>query len=99
MKDDPYTYVGYEPADGLSKFGQQHGVNIVHDFFKGETAAAADAIVIDNVLEHVLDPQRLLSDAVIDPSRRRAGGRHRTKSRRPPADRAKLARCPALDSA
>ena len=64
MKDDPYTYVGYEPADGLSKFGQEHGVNIVHDFFKRETAGAADAIVIDNVLEHVLDPQDLLSDAV-----------------------------------
>ena len=64
MKDDPYTYVGYEPADGLSKFGQEHGVNIVHDFFKSETASAADAIVIDNVLEHVLDPQDLLSDAV-----------------------------------
>jgi SAM-dependent methyltransferase len=64
MKDDPYTYVGYEPADGLSKFGQEHGVNIVHDFFKSEPASAADAVVIDNVLEHVLDPQGLLSDAV-----------------------------------
>jgi SAM-dependent methyltransferase len=64
MKDDPYTYVGYEPASGLSKFGQQHGVNVVHDFFKGETATATDAIVIDNVLEHVLDPQGLLADAV-----------------------------------
>jgi SAM-dependent methyltransferase len=63
MKDDPYTYVGYEPASGLSKFGQQHGVNIVHDFFRGQSAPPADAIVIDNVLEHVLDPQGLLADA------------------------------------
>jgi hypothetical protein len=66
MKDDPYAYVGYEPADGLSKFGQQHGVDIVHDFFKGETAGAADAIIIDNVLEHVLDPQGAI---VIVPNR------------------------------
>jgi SAM-dependent methyltransferase len=64
MKDDPYTYIGYEPASGLSKFGQQHGVNIVHDFFKHETAPSADAIIMDNVLEHVLDPQGLLADAV-----------------------------------
>jgi SAM-dependent methyltransferase len=64
MKDDPYRYTGYEPASGLSRFGQQHGVHIVHDFFKPETAPPADAIVIDNVLEHVLDPQQLLADAV-----------------------------------
>jgi SAM-dependent methyltransferase len=64
MKDDPYTYVGYEPANGLSKFGQEHGVDIVHDFFSGQTAGLADAIVIDNVLEHVIDPQGLLADAV-----------------------------------
>lgn len=64
MKDDPYSYTGYEPASGLSRFGQQHGVNVVHDFFKRETAPPADAIVIDNVLEHVLDPQGLLADAV-----------------------------------
>jgi SAM-dependent methyltransferase len=65
MRDDPYVYVGYEPASGLSKFGQQHGVNIVHDFFRRETATLTDAIVIDNVLEHVLDPQRLLADAAM----------------------------------
>jgi SAM-dependent methyltransferase len=64
MKDDPYRYIGYEPASGLSRFGQQHGVNVVHDFFRRETAPPADAIVIDNVLEHVLDPQGLLADAV-----------------------------------
>jgi SAM-dependent methyltransferase len=71
MKDDPYSYTGYEPASGLSKFGQQHGVNVVHDFFKRETAPAADAVVIDNVLEHVLDPQGLLAAAV---TTLRAGG-------------------------
>ena len=64
MRDDAYSYTGYEPASGLSRFGQQHGVNVVHDFFRRETAATADAIVIDNVLEHVLSPQDLLADAV-----------------------------------
>jgi SAM-dependent methyltransferase len=65
MRNDPYSYTGYEPASGLSKFGQQHGVNVVHDFFKRETAPSADAIIIDNVLEHVLDPEGLLADAVM----------------------------------
>ena len=71
MKDDPYGYTGYEPAAGLSRFGQLHGVNVVHDFFTSETAPDADAVVIDNVLEHVLDPQQLLADAVAS---LRAGG-------------------------
>jgi SAM-dependent methyltransferase len=64
MKDDPYIYTGYEPASGLSHFGQQHGVNIVQAIFRSETAPRADAVVIDNVLEHVLDPQGLLADAI-----------------------------------
>jgi SAM-dependent methyltransferase len=64
MKDDPYSYTGFEPASGLSKFGQQHGVNVVHDFFRRDTAPRADAVVIDNVLEHVIDPMALLKDAV-----------------------------------
>jgi SAM-dependent methyltransferase len=70
MRDDPYTYTGYEPASGLSRFGQQHGVDVVHDFFRRETATSADAIVIDNVLEHVLNPQELLADAVAKLSER-----------------------------
>ncbi len=64
IKDDNYAYTGYEPASGLAEFGRRNGINIVHDFFRPETVGAVDAIVIDNVLEHVLNPRQLLADAV-----------------------------------
>ena len=46
---------------GLSDFGIAAGVHIVQDTFKGEQTA--DAIVIDNVLEHVAEPARMLDTA------------------------------------
>lgn len=54
-------YLGFEPARGLSDFGIRAGVPIVQDLFKGDRTA--DAIVIDNVLEHVAEPLQLLKTA------------------------------------
>ncbi len=51
MKDDPYGYTGYEPASGLSRFGQQHGVNVVHDLDGAELARRA---TLDSARSHQL---------------------------------------------
>lgn len=61
MRDDPVEYVGYEPARGLSDFGIQNGVNIVKAEFHGEQTG--DAIILDNVIEHVMDPRGLIETA------------------------------------
>lgn len=61
MRNDPFQYVGYEPARGLSDFGIAEGVNIVQAPFHG--SVPADAVVIDNVLEHVMEPRQLIKTA------------------------------------
>jgi SAM-dependent methyltransferase len=59
MGKDPVQYQGYEPARGLSDFGIRAGVPIVQQVYKG--GARADAIIIDNVLEHVAEPLELIA--------------------------------------
>jgi SAM-dependent methyltransferase len=61
MRSDPVEYVGYEPARGLSDFGINHGVNIVQSEFHGEQRG--DAIILDNVIEHVMEPRDLVETA------------------------------------
>jgi SAM-dependent methyltransferase len=62
MREDPVEYIGYEPARGLSDFGIRAGVPIIQTTFEGKQRA--DAIVIDNVLEHVAEPAEMLQIAV-----------------------------------
>ena len=61
MRKDPVEYTGYEPARGLSDFGIRAGVPIIQTVFEGDQRA--DAIVIDNVLEHVAEPAKMLEVA------------------------------------
>jgi SAM-dependent methyltransferase len=61
LRGDPLEYTGYEPARGLSDFGIRAGVPIIQRTFEGEQRA--DAIIIDNVLEHVAEPARMLEIA------------------------------------
>jgi SAM-dependent methyltransferase len=61
LRSDPVKYIAYEPARGLSDFGIRAGVPILQKTFNGEQTA--DAIVIDNVLEHVAEPASMLKVA------------------------------------
>ena len=61
MRNDPVEYIGYEPARGLSDFGIRAGVPITQTTFEGNQRA--DALVIDNVLEHVAQPAEMLEVA------------------------------------
>jgi SAM-dependent methyltransferase len=61
MRNDPVEYIGYEPARGLSDFGIRAGVPITQTTFEGDQRA--DALVIDNVLEHVAQPTEMLETA------------------------------------
>ncbi len=61
MRNDPFEYTGYEPARGLSDFGIRAGVPIIQTTF--EATQRADAIIIDNVLEHVAEPAQLIDIA------------------------------------
>lgn len=61
LRNDPIKYVAYEPASGLSDFGIRAGIPIIQRPFNGEQTA--DAIVIDNVLEHVAQPAKMLEIA------------------------------------
>ena len=62
MRTDPVEYVGFEPARGYSEFARSHGVTVHPEPFAGQLTA--DAMVMDNVLEHVLHPVPIFNAAV-----------------------------------
>jgi SAM-dependent methyltransferase len=64
-RDARYDYLGFEPSDARAAFCRAHGLAVRHGFFAGpKTAGTADAIVFDNVLEHLEDPGELVASAV-----------------------------------
>jgi 2-polyprenyl-3-methyl-5-hydroxy-6-metoxy-1,4-benzoquinol methylase len=61
LRNDPVEYIAYEPARGLSDFGIREGISIVQRVFNGEETA--DAIIVDNVIEHVTHPKQIIEVA------------------------------------
>ena len=57
--DKRYKYIGFEPDSGLAELHRQKGLNVMGNFFEKE-CKSADVVILDNVLEHVLEPKILL---------------------------------------
>jgi SAM-dependent methyltransferase len=71
-RDPTWQYTGFEPSAARAAFGRDRGFDMREGLFDGSGAAGiADAVVFDNVLEHVEDPRGLVRDAI---ATLRAGG-------------------------
>jgi SAM-dependent methyltransferase len=71
-RDPRYRYLGFEPSAARASHCRQLGFDVREATFNGEDVGGPlDAVIIDNVLEHVLDPDALIGASV---SSLRAGG-------------------------
>lgn len=63
-RDSRYRYVGLEPSADRAAFCRSHGFDVREGLFSGpQSVGIVDAIVIDNVLEHVERPNELVRAA------------------------------------
>ena len=63
-RDGGWRYTGFEPSAARAAFGRSRGFDVREGLFDSSGAAGiADAIVFDNVLEHVEEPRALVRDA------------------------------------
>lgn len=59
-----YDYHGFEPSTTRYKVSQKYGLNVKNCFFSSDTINfLVDVVVIDNVLEHALEPKKLIETA------------------------------------
>ena len=57
-----FSYVGFEPAQSIVEIAKRDGIDLRAELFDRESLdRPADAIVLDNVIEHVADPLDLLA--------------------------------------
>lgn len=60
-----FRYVGFEPSGSVARVAKRRGVNIRNEMFTSQSLnELAGAVVLDNVIEHVVDPLKLLSESV-----------------------------------
>lgn len=59
-----YSYYGFEPSTTRYEVCHKDGLNVKNSFFSSDTIDfLVDVVVIDNVLEHVLEPKELIETA------------------------------------
>ncbi|MGQ3330847.1 class I SAM-dependent methyltransferase [Halorubrum sp. FL23] len=64
LTNNSYDYLGFEPDEGRANIAADGGVPVQSSVFgPSEISGSVDAVVIDNVLEHVHDPQSIIDDA------------------------------------
>ncbi len=65
MVKDWSEFIGFEPSPSLRSIASSRGLNARCEFYSAEKLPrAADAIIIDNTLEHVIDPAGMMAEAV-----------------------------------
>lgn len=60
--DSNYNYLGFEPSQDRAMFCQSKNLNVKNDFFSSSKTEKVDAVVLDNVLEHVFNPEVLIKE-------------------------------------
>lgn len=61
--DNKYHYLGFEPSTKRAEYAKAKGFNVKNDFFSlKKIEKQVDVIVVDNVLEHVPNPDNLVKE-------------------------------------
>lgn len=65
VRDGKFRYTGFEPSASTAAAARSRGVDLRAELFGPQSLEEpADAVVLDNVLEHLADPKALVRDAV-----------------------------------
>lgn len=70
QQDDAIDYIGFEPSPERAEFASSNGVTVINDL-SAENSDQYDVVVLDNVLEHVLEPAVLMG--VVNRSLKKGG--------------------------
>jgi len=54
---------GLEPNRTLAQYAQREGLNVVNAYLGKDTGGSFEVVLMDNVLEHILDPLDFMRDA------------------------------------
>lgn len=58
-----HSYVGFEPSETRATVASNDGVDVIEGYYRVEAVDRQfDAAILDNVIEHVLEPKQLLQD-------------------------------------
>jgi len=65
LSETGYDYTGFEPMPTRASVANKGDIHVRQDIFTSQSIdEPADAVIIDNVLEHVMDPVGIVKDAV-----------------------------------
>ena len=60
------SYVGYDLSDSSKLIGKRNNIDIRQEYFSGSgQESMLDFVIMDNVLEHVLEPRDLIQEAFL----------------------------------
>jgi|GEM_PF-2937118 len=64
LENKKYNYIGFEPSVARARECANKGFNVINDFFRPKLLEdKADIIIMDNVIEHAVNPKELLDQA------------------------------------